>query len=102
LGEHWLLIAPDEPTAGRRMEKHDRGALPARIPVPKLATRNRRRAILGGSLRRDRGRGYRGGLCSPPAGGRPPCEAQHQGPQRGGELTLAYHRASSSQRSLDA
>src|SRR5438105_1509390 len=60
-GEHRLLIAPDEPTAGRRMQEHDRGALPARVPVPELAARDLRHGLLGGRLRRDRGRAYRAG-----------------------------------------
>src|SRR6185369_17222805 len=55
LGEHRLLITPDEAATSRRMKEHDRSTLPTGIPVPKLAARDLRHAILGGRLRRDRG-----------------------------------------------
>src|SRR5689334_7237814 len=55
LGEHRLLIAPDQPAAGRGVQQHDRGARASRVPVPKLRAREWRHGLLGGRLRRNRG-----------------------------------------------
>ena len=51
LGEHGLLVTPDQRTAGRRMKKHDRHALAARVPVPETAVGNLRHAVLSRNWR---------------------------------------------------
>src|SRR5436309_215616 len=53
LREHRLLVTPDQRAAGRRMQKYDRHALPARVPVPETGVGNLRHAILGRNLRGD-------------------------------------------------
>src|SRR6187399_102422 len=51
LGKHGLLVTPDQRTAGRRMKKHDRHALAARVPVPETAVGYLRHAVLSQNLR---------------------------------------------------
>src|SRR5438874_7465393 len=53
LREHRLLVTPDQRAAGGRMQKHDRHALPARVPVPETGVGNLRHAVLGRNLRWD-------------------------------------------------
>ena len=51
LGEHRLLVTPDQRAAGRRMQQHDRHARPAGVPVPETGVGNLRHAVLGRGLR---------------------------------------------------
>src|SRR5215510_2006647 len=54
LGEHRLLIAPDEAAASCGMQQDDRHARASCVPVPKLRARDCRRSLLGGRLGGDR------------------------------------------------